>query len=881
MLSSKEIRKSFLEFFKKNGHEVVPSSSLVPKDDPTLLFTNAGMVQFKKVFLGQEKRPYVRATTAQKCLRVGGKHNDLENVGRTRRHHTFFEMLGNFSFGDYFKEEAIAFAWKYLTEELGLEKERLYVTVYKDDEEAIELWRRIANIPESRIYRLGEKDNFWAMGDTGPCGPCSEILVDQGEHMACGPNCEIGVCDCDRYLEIWNLVFMQFNRDETGNLTPLPKPSIDTGMGLERISAICQGVYSNFDTDLFQGLIGFICSLSGTEYGKDEEIDTALRVIADHSRAITFMITDGIVPSNDGRGYVLRRLIRRAFRFGRLLGLEDPFLARACEQLTKEMGDVYPEITHGLDFIKEVVTTEEKNFGRTLDRGLGILEEELSQLSKKGTSTVSGEVVFKLYDTYGFPIDIVRDISEKKGFSVDELGFERLMEEQKERSKAFWMGAGAKSMGDIFKVPLEREIKSKFVGYETLFAKTKVVMLLSERGEELEVLKKGEKGYLITDTTPFYGESGGQVGDRGRLSSPSVRGLVIDALRPSSSLIVHHIHIEEGDLSVGEVCELTVDKDRRMAIARNHTSTHLLHAALRKVLGLHVKQAGSLVAPDRLRFDFTHVKSLSSVEISKIEEMVNRAILEDIEVKVEEMAYERAKEKGAIGLFEEKYGDRVRVVEIKDISMELCGGTHLKRTGEAGSFYIVSESSVASGIRRIEAVTGLNAFSYTTSQRDIINGLCKLLKIAPEKLLDRIGELQEEIKRLHREKEELVRGGGSSVIQDILKEAEDISGIKVVTRIVNISGDIKTLRNIMDGIRDRMGSGVAMLGMRDGKKAHLILYVSKDLHPRFTAPSLIKEVAREVDGGGGGRDDLAQAGGGKPEGLEKAMERLKELIEKY
>ncbi len=880
MLSSKDIRKSFLEFFRRNGHEVVASSSLVPKDDPTLLFTNAGMVQFKKVFLGQEKRPYVRATTAQKCLRVGGKHNDLENVGRTRRHHTFFEMLGNFSFGDYFKEQAIAFAWEYLTKELGLDKERLYVTVFKDDDEAIELWKKIASIPDSRIYRLGEKDNFWAMGDTGPCGPCSEILVDQGEHMACGPNCEIGVCDCDRYLEIWNLVFMQFNRDESGNLTPLPKPSIDTGMGLERISAICQGVYSNFDTDLFQGLIGYTCSLSGAEYGKDEDIDTALRVIADHSRAITFMITDGIVPSNDGRGYVLRRLIRRAFRFGRVLGLEDPFLSRVCEELTREMGDVYPEITEGLDFIKEVVSTEEKNFGRTLDRGLGLLEEELNKLSKKGFSTVPGEVVFKLYDTYGFPIDIVRDVSEKRGFSVDEEGFEKLMEEQKKRSKAFWSGSGAKDLGDVFKVPLEKGVECSFVGYETLSAEAKIVMLLSENGEKIGSLKKGDKGYLITDITPFYGESGGQVGDKGYVSTPYAKVQVIDTLKPSSLLIVHYVQIEQGDISVGDVCKMEVDIEGRKATARNHTSTHLLHAALRKVLGEHVKQAGSLVAPDRLRFDFTHVKALSPEEIKQVEELVNRAILENVEVKTEEMEYERALEKGAIGLFEEKYGDKVRVVEIEGVSMELCGGTHLRRTGEAGSFYIVSESSVASGIRRIEAVTGLNAFSFVTTQREIITNLTAMLKAPQERVLDRIAEMQEEIKRLQKEKEELARGGVFSSTKDILQEAEEIGGIKVLAKILDISGDIKTLRNIMDGIRDRIGSGVAMLGMKDGKKAHIILYVSKDLHHRFTAPSLIKEVAREVEGGGGGRDDLAQAGGSKPEGLDNAIRRLKELIEK-
>ncbi len=878
LLTSKEIRSSFLDFFRKNGHQVVASSSLVPKDDPTLLFTNAGMVQFKKVFLGQEKRPYVRATTAQKCLRVGGKHNDLENVGRTRRHHTFFEMLGNFSFGDYFKSEAIEFAWKYLTSELGLERERLYVTVFKDDDEAIELWKKIAGIPEERIYRLGEKDNFWAMGDTGPCGPCSEILVDQGEHMACGPNCEIGVCDCDRYLEIWNLVFMQFNRSEDGRLTPLPKPSIDTGMGLERISAICQGVYSNFDTDLFTGLINFTCGLCGVEYGSDEEIDTALRVIADHSRAITFMITDGIVPSNDGRGYVLRRLIRRAFRFGRVLGLGDPFLSQVCERLSKEMGDVYPEISQGLDFVKEVVVTEEENFGRTLDRGLGILEDELSRLSSQGIKIVPGEVVFKLYDTFGFPIDIVRDISEKKGFSVDEAGFERLMQEQKERSKAFWSGSGAKDVTHLFKGVLDKDITSTFIGYDTLKGEGRVILLLDPDGREVSLLGASKKGYLICDRTPFYGESGGQVGDKGKVIGPSGRADVVDTLRLNPSLIVHEIDVVEGEIQVEDRCELLVDEELRMATARNHTCTHLLHAALRKVLGEHVKQAGSYVAPDRLRFDFTHVKSLSKKEVLAIEEMVNEAIVRDIRVKKEEMGYEEAIEKGAIGLFEEKYGDKVRVVEIEGVSMELCGGTHLERTGEAGSFYIVTESSVASGIRRIEAVTGLNAISHVRSYRDIVEGLTDLLRCPPFRLLQRVEEMQEEIKRLNKEKEELARGGLFSSSRDIMEEVEEINGIKVLTKLLDISGDMKTLRHIMDGIRDKMGSGVVLLGSRDDSKAYLLLYVSKDLHHRFTAPMLIKEVAKEVGGGGGGREDLAQAGGTRPEGLKKAMERLRELL---
>ena len=877
MITSKEIRKSFLEFFKKNGHTVVPSSSLVPLDDPTLLFTNAGMVQFKKVFLGQEKRPYKRATSAQKCLRVGGKHNDLENVGRTRRHHTFFEMLGNFSFGDYFKEEAIWFAWTYLTKELGLPKEKLYVTVYKDDNEAANLWKKIANIPDSRIYRLGEKDNFWAMGDTGPCGPCSEILVDQGQEMACGPNCEIGVCDCDRYLEVWNLVFMQYNRDEDGNLTPLPKPSIDTGMGLERISAICQGVHSNFDTDLFKGLIEFTCSLANVSYGENDDIDTALRVIADHTRAISFMVADGILPSNEGRGYILRRLIRRAFRFGRFLKLNDPFLAKVAEKLTQEMGDVYPEIKEHLDFTKKVVTSEEENFSKTLDRGLGILQEELTKLKAKGISKVPGSVVFKLYDTYGFPIDIVRDIGEKQGFFVDEEGFENYMKEQRERSKASWTGVSQKDFGPLFDAIIAKGISCIFTGYEKLKDVGQVVSILSLEGKEKNSLNQGEEGFVIFDKTPFYGESGGQVGDRGKILGDGFEAEVVDTLKPTQDIIVHKVLVKKGKISLSDSAELIVDSELRKATARNHTCTHLLHAALRSILGEHVKQSGSYVAPDRLRFDFSHIKALTRDEISKIEELVNKWIMENREVVINIMPYDDAKKIGAIGLFEEKYGANVRVVEVEGVSKELCGGTHLNATGEAGSFYIVHETSVAAGIRRIEAVVGTNAVSYVKNLRDILGFLSESLKVPHDKLKDKVIALQEEIKKLTKQKEELAKKALFARSGDILDEVERVNGINLLIKELDIS-DVKTMRNIMDGIRDRLKSGVALLCSKDGKKATLLLYVSKDLHDRFTAKTLIKEIAKEVKGGGGGREDLAQAGGSFPEGLENAKAKLKKLI---
>ncbi len=879
MVSSKEIRKSFLEFFKKHGHEVVPSSSLVPVDDPTLLFTNAGMVQFKKVFLGQETRSYTRATSAQKCLRVGGKHNDLDNVGRTRRHHTFFEMLGNFSFGDYFKEQAIEFAWKYLTRELGLPKDRLYITIFREDDEAAEFWKKIANIPDSRIYRLDEKDNFWAMGDTGPCGPCSEILVDQGEHMACGPNCGIGKCDCDRYLEIWNLVFMQYNRDESGNLTPLPKPSIDTGMGLERISAICQGVYSNFDTDLFKGLIEFVCSLANVEYGKNEDIDTALRVIADHTRAISFMIADGILPSNEGRGYILRRIIRRAFRFGRIIKLNEPFLAQVVEKLTQQMGDVYPEIVKSLDFAKKVVTTEEEHFGRTLDRGLNLLQQELTKLKEQGKNTVPGSVAFKLYDTYGFPIDIIRDIGEKQGFSVDEDEFNTYMEEQKRRSKAHWGGAIGKEYGSIFDELIKNKVVSNFTGYEKLEDQGKVVAIVSLKGEHLQEIKQGEQGYVVCDNTPFYGESGGQVGDKGEIIGKNGQGKVVDTIKPTTNLIVHLVSMNKGNIVVGDVVDLKVDKKLRVATARNHTCTHLLHAALRKVLGEHVKQSGSLVAPDRLRFDFSHIQAMTKDEIRQVEDLVNEWIVDNRRVIIKEMPFQKAVELGAIGLFEEKYGEIVRVVEVQGVSKELCGGTHLNFTGEAGSFYITAETSVAAGVRRIEACVGLNSVEYVRKLRESIEEIAMELKVPVDKVKDKVLALQEELKKVSKEKEQLLKKGLFTSSKNILDEVEEINGIKVLAKIVDLpSGDVAALRNMMDGIKDRLRSGVAMLGAKNNDKAHIIIYVSPDLHHKFTANELIKEIAKEVKGGGGGRKDLAQAGGSYPEGLSNAINKLREYL---
>lgn len=881
-LTAGEIRTKFLEFFRSHGHNVVESAPLIPKDDPTLLFTNAGMVQFKKLFLGQEKRDYVRATTSQKCLRVGGKHNDLENVGRTARHHTFFEMLGNFSFGDYFKEQAIGFAWEFLTKELKLDPERLYITVYTDDDEASDLWQKVAGVPPERIYRLGDKDNFWSMGDTGPCGPCSEIMYDQGEHVACGPDCGIGVCECDRFLEIWNLVFMQYDQLESGERVPLPRPSIDTGMGLERVAAVCQGVYSNFDINLFQDIMGYTAKLSGVAYDAAEETGTAHRVIADHSRSIAFMIADGILPSNEGRGYVLRRLIRRAFRFGRLLGLRDPFLHKTAFEVVRLMGDAFPELVERKDFMEKVVREEEERFSLTLDKGLAMLNEELERIAEEnGKRVVSGEFSFKLYDTFGFPIDIVNDIAEKQGFTVDEKGYDEHMASQRKRAKAAWKGSGEADLGSVFHTLLEQGVRSGFTGYESLAEKSRVIALLDESGARVEQLASGSKGYLVTESTPFYGESGGQLGDTGTVVTPGGRATVENALKPNPHLTAHVITVEDGEIAEGQEAELVVEEGPRLATARNHTTTHLLHAALRKVLGEHVKQAGSLVGPDRLRFDFTHIAALTPEEIAAVEREVNRAVLANAPVCTSVLSYEEAVARGAMALFGEKYEEEVRMVEVPNFSTELCGGTHLTSTGQAGPFVILSESGVAAGVRRIEAATGWNALDYYEQQRSAVHdvaGALKLRSAAPEDVVKRIRTLQDELKKLAKDNEKLAAKAASAKGGDIMDDLQDVNGVKLLAARVD-APNVKALRDIMDDVRSKLPSGVACLVTENDGKVPLILYVSKDLHDRFTAPQLIKPVAEKVGGSGGGRPDLAQAGGTDAAGINAAFETLKTLVE--
>ena len=880
MLTANEIRRRFIEFFRQNGHEVVRSSSLIPRDDPTLLFTNAGMVQFKKIFQGLEARDYTRAVTAQKCLRVGGKHNDLENVGRTARHHTFFEMLGNFSFGDYFKADAIRLAWAFVTGELGLERERLWVTVFEEDDEAADLWQNIAGVAPERILRIGEKDNFWSMGDTGPCGPCSEIFVDQGEDMSCGPNCGIGSCDCDRFLEIWNLVFMQFNQIAPGNRERLPKPSIDTGMGLERTAAICQGKRSNFDTDLFQELIGYISSLAGVTYSfsapDTKDIDTALRVIADHSRSISFMVADGIMPSNEGRGYVLRRLIRRAYRFGRLIGMPGVFLNQTAAKVVDIMGADYPELADSRDFIIRLVREEEDRFDKTLDKGLVLLEEELALLASGGT--LAGDVVFRLYDTYGFPLDIVNDIAEKRGYHVDEHGFNVAMKQQKERAKAAWKGSGETDTAARFAALLEEGLCSAFSGYAVCADESRVTALVNEAGERVGSLKAGEKGWLATGRTPFYGASGGQIGDTGVIASNSGKADVTDTLKPSADLTVMAVTMTEGELFLDGEVSLAVTEGVRTASARNHTATHLMHAALRDVLGTHVRQAGSLVAPDRLRFDFTHMTAMTPEELLAVENRVNAAIMADIPLETDEMSYDEALGKGAIALFGEKYGDKVRVVCVPGESTELCGGTHLSRTGQAGCFAILSEAGVAAGTRRIEAATGWNAIRTAQAERHELGEVAAMLKARSGEVAAKVAALQAEARSARKDAERAAAKAASGQGKNLMDAATVLNGVTVLAARSG-APSIKALREVMDDVRSKMPSGIACLTAEEDGKVSLVISVSKDLVGTFAAPELIRQVAAQIGGSGGGRPDMAQAGGTNPAGIDNAFAELRRILE--
>jgi alanyl-tRNA synthetase len=877
-MTGTEIRTRFLKYFADRGHTVVASSGILPKNDPTLMFANAGMNQFKDCFLGLEDRGYYRAASSQKCVRAGGKHNDLENVGRTARHHTFFEMLGNFSFGDYFKKEAIAYAWEFLTKELKLDKNRLYVTVYNDDDEAADIWHLQEGIPRERIFRFGEKDNFWSMGDTGPCGPCTEIFYDQGVEVGCDrPDCNVG-CDCDRYMEIWNNVFMQFNRSSDGTLTPLPKPSVDTGMGLERVSSVMQGVKSNYDIDILQGIIRHIERLVGKKYGADEKDNVSMRVIADHARAVTFLICDGALPSNEGRGYVLRRIMRRAARHAKMLGCAEPMLYNMVDAVREVMGDAYPELQEREVYIKKVVLSEEQRFTETLDRGLAILNEEVASLRAAGKNVIPGDVLFKLYDTYGFPTDLTSDIVENEGFTIDEPGFELCMERQRAQAREHWKGSGEEGIAQVYKELHNSGVRGNFVGYDEMSTYAPVLAIIID-GVKVESAIAGDSVAVITEKTPFYGDSGGQKGDCGTLSTGSAHLGIMTASRPFPDMVVHHAIVNEGVLKAGDAADLKVSRMERTATCRNHTATHLLQSALRQVLGEHVKQAGSMVSLDRLRFDFTHFSAMTDEELRRVESIVNGYIMENDPVVTRNMNIAEAIEAGATALFDEKYGDSVRVVRVGDVSMELCGGTHVRASGDIGLFKIASEAGIAAGVRRIDALTGVGALDYVREIEDEQRGIAALLKAEAGSSLDRLEKVLVRQRELHREIESLQAKLNVAASGDLLSNAIEIKGIKLLAVQVQIE-DIKALRDLSDTLKDAIGEGVIALGAAIGGKANLLVAVTKNLSSSVKAGDIVKQIAPIVGGSGGGKPELAQAGGSLPEKLDEALAEVSAIISK-
>ncbi len=877
-----EIRSRFLEFFARNGHEVVPSSSLVPRNDPTLMFTNAGMVQFKNVFTGVEKRPYVRAATSQKCVRAGGKHNDLDNVGYTARHHTFFEMLGNFSFGDYFKANAIEYAWDLLTRDFGLPKDRLTITVYYNDDEAFDLWKKIAGLPDERVIRIATSDNFWAMGDTGPCGPCSEIFYDHGDHIPGGPPGSPDA-DGDRFIEIWNLVFMQYETLPGGERINLPRPSIDTGMGLERIAAVLQGVHDNYDIDLFRALIKASADLTGVD--PDGPQRASHRVIADHLRASAFLVADGVLPSNEGRGYVLRRIMRRAMRHAQILGAHDPLMWRLVPALTREMGQAYPELIRAEPLITETLKLEETRFRTTLVRGLAILEDETQDIAAGGV--LSGETAFKLYDTYGFPLDLTQDALRARGLSVDLEAFNAAMERQRAEARRAWAGSGEAATETVWYALRERIGATDFLGYETEIAEGVIAAVIKD-GVEVERLEAGEKGSLLFNQTPFYGEAGGQVGDVGEISAPGFRAAVVDTRKKLGDLIVHDVSIVEGSARAGMAVELVVDHAARSATRANHSATHILHEALRLILGDHVAQKGSLVSPERLRFDIAHPKPITAAELAAVEDIANRIVLENAEVTTRLMSLDAARKSGARALFGEKYGDEVRVVSMGEIeddaaheraySVELCGGTHVGRTGDIGLISIVGESAVAAGVRRIEAKTRDEARRRLTADSRAFADLAALLRAPPEEAAHRLEALVDDKRRLERELAEARRklamgGGGTSDARAV----RDVAGVRFYSRAVT-GVDMKDLKSLADEAKQSVGSGVvAIAATGDDGKASLVVAVTSDQTGRFNAVDLVRLGSAVLGGkGGGGRPDMAQAGG--PEGA-RAAEALTAIEE--
>jgi alanyl-tRNA synthetase len=869
MTGVNDIRKSFLDFFARNDHQIVPSSSLVPRNDPTLMFTNAGMVQFKNVFTGLEKRPYSRAVSAQKCVRAGGKHNDLDNVGYTARHHTFFEMLGNFSFGDYFKERAIELAWTLVTKDFGLPKEKLLITVYVDDDDAFKLWKKIAGLPDSKILRIAGADNFWAMGDTGPCGPCSEIFYDHGDKIPGGPP---GSADSegDRFIEIWNLVFMQYEQREGGKRIDLPRPSIDTGMGLERIAAVLQGTHDNYAIDLFRVIIQAIADL--TKVSSSGPHKASHRVIADHLRASAFLIADGVLPSNEGRGYVLRRIMRRAMRHAELLGAKEPLMWKLVPILVREMGQAYPELVRAEALITETLKLEETRFRRTLDRGLAILDEKSKGLQKG--AMFDGETAFTLYDTYGFPLDLTQDALRARGISVDLASFEDAMERQREKARASWAGSGEAAQETVWFGLREKIGATEFLGYETESAEGVVTALVKD-GKPVTELKKGDSGAVVMNQTPFYGESGGQVGDTGEMRREGVRAIITDTQKKAGEILAHLVNVEQGAIKVGDPLLLEVDHARRGSIRQNHSATHLLHEALRQVLGDHVAQKGSLVAPDRLRFDFSHPKPMTAVELEKVEDIANDIVLQNAPVTTRLMGLDDARASGARALFGEKYGDEVRVVSMGEAgpganamgwSIELCGGTHVNRTGDIGLISVLGDSGVAAGVRRIEALTGNSARKAANKQVQVVKAAASELKVPLEEMPARIGSLLDERKRLERDlseaRKKLAMGGGTKGGGETASDIRQVNGVKLLAR--SVSGvELKDLRSLADEGKRQVGSGiVAIVATAADGKAGIVVGVTDDLTKRFNAVDLVRKGAEALGGkGGGGRPDMAQAGG--------------------
>ncbi len=892
-MTGSELRQRFLDYFARHGHTVVRSSPLVPAQDPTLLFTNAGMVQFKGVFLGEQTRDYVRAVTAQKCVRAGGKHNDLENVGRTARHHTFFEMLGNFSFGDYFKDKAIELCWEFLTRELGLPKDRLKATVFTDDDDAFNLWKKVAGLGDDRILRLGEKDNFWAMGDTGPCGPCSEVHFHQGDHIVCGEEqagrkCLGPACDCDRWLEVWNLVFMQFNRVASGEMTPLPKPSIDTGMGLERVAAVVQGKQSDYDTDLFRPIIGHVERIANIGYGSSADHDVSLQVIADHARTATFLIADGVTPSNEWRAYVLRRIMRRAMRHGRMLGLKEPFLWDVTKTVVEIMGGAYPEIVEGQGRVESAVRQEEERFAETLDLGMAKIDEYIRTHARgpQGRpNVVDGKFLFTLYDTHGFPTDLAKEVFEDRGFAVPDEAmqkFEAEMEAQRARARAgasFGSTADGEGSVEIYRQLAAQFPKPEFLGYTALATPARVLALVAG-GRRLTEVSQGQTVEVILDRTPAYAESGGQMGDTGAIIGRDGQGTIEDTYYRGGQMIVHRVRVTQGHLREDQEVAVSVESRRRQGLRLHHTGTHLLHAALRKILGTHVAQAGSLVAPDHLRFDFSHGAAVKDSEVAKIEDLVNEHVQANIVVTPAEMDLQAALQSGAMALFGEKYGDRVRVIRIGDFSTELCGGTHLDATGQIGLFKVVSEGAVASGVRRMEAVTGEAALRHVGQEEVALRESAGLLKIPPLELPQRLQKLLDEQKQLEKQLRELEARVAKGRAQELAASAKVVGGVSVLS--ARLDGlDAEGLRSVMDTLRERMSSGVIVLGSAMDGKVTLIASVSKDLTKRIQAGKLVQETAPLVGGKGGGRPDLAQGGGPDVSRLDEALARVPGLIERW